>query len=156
MLWSSNTMVTWCKELTYWKRPWCWERVRARGEGCYRGLGGWTASLTPWMWVWANSGNSGRQGSLAWYSSWCGKEWTWLSNWTATSEATIIKTAWPWWNDRHVKWSAEQNGEFRRTSVHVWSLDISQWSKSNSMTRKKKSVINSVGTTGYPWRKRKR
>ena len=23
--WSSNTLATWCKELTHWKRPWCWE-----------------------------------------------------------------------------------------------------------------------------------
>ena len=21
--WSSNTLATWCEELTYWKRPWC-------------------------------------------------------------------------------------------------------------------------------------
>ena len=21
--WSSNTLVTWCEELTHWKRPWC-------------------------------------------------------------------------------------------------------------------------------------
>ena len=21
--WNSNTLVTWCKELTHWKRPWC-------------------------------------------------------------------------------------------------------------------------------------
>ena len=24
---------TWCEELTYWKRPWCWERLKARGGG---------------------------------------------------------------------------------------------------------------------------
>ena len=23
--WSSNTLATWFEELTYWKRPWCWE-----------------------------------------------------------------------------------------------------------------------------------
>ena len=39
---------TWCKELTYWKRPWCWERLRA-GEGDDRGWDGWMASLTQWM-----------------------------------------------------------------------------------------------------------
>ena len=31
--WSSNTLVTWCKELIHWKRPWCWERLKAGGEG---------------------------------------------------------------------------------------------------------------------------
>ena len=24
--WNSNTLASWCKELTHWKRPWCWER----------------------------------------------------------------------------------------------------------------------------------
>ena len=31
--WSSSTLATWCKELTHLKRPWCWERLRAGGEG---------------------------------------------------------------------------------------------------------------------------
>ena len=31
--WSSNTLATWCKELTHWERPWCWERLKAGGEG---------------------------------------------------------------------------------------------------------------------------
>ena len=25
--------ATWCEERTHWKRPWCWERLRAGGEG---------------------------------------------------------------------------------------------------------------------------
>ena len=53
--WSSNTLATWCKEPTHWKRPWCWERLRAE-EGDDRGWDGWMASLTQWTWVWANSG----------------------------------------------------------------------------------------------------
>ena len=28
--WSSNTLATWCKELTHWKRPWYWEMIEAR------------------------------------------------------------------------------------------------------------------------------
>ena len=31
--WSSNTLATWYEEPTYWKRPFCWERLRAGGEG---------------------------------------------------------------------------------------------------------------------------
>ena len=50
--WSSNT---WCKELTHWKRPWCWERLKAGGEGDDRGWDGWMASSTWWTWVWASS-----------------------------------------------------------------------------------------------------
>ena len=30
--WSSNTVATWCKELTHWKRPSCWERLKTKGE----------------------------------------------------------------------------------------------------------------------------
>ena len=26
----SNTSATWCEELTHWKRPWCWERLRQK------------------------------------------------------------------------------------------------------------------------------
>ena len=53
--WSSNTLATWYEEQTHWKRFWCWERLRARGEGGNRGWDGWMASLTQWAWVWANS-----------------------------------------------------------------------------------------------------
>ena len=31
--WNSNTLATWCEELTHWKRPWCWERLKSGGEG---------------------------------------------------------------------------------------------------------------------------
>ena len=42
---NSNTLATWYKELTHWKRPWCWERLKA-GEGDDRGWDGWMASPT--------------------------------------------------------------------------------------------------------------
>ena len=35
-----------CKELTHWKRPWCWERLKAWGEGDDRGWDDWMASPT--------------------------------------------------------------------------------------------------------------
>ena len=53
--WSSSTLATWCKELTHWKRPWCWERLKARREGYEEGWDGWMASPTQWTWVWSNS-----------------------------------------------------------------------------------------------------
>ena len=65
--WNSNTLATWCKELTHWKRPWCWERWRTGGEGDDRGWDGWMASRTQWTWVWVNSGSwwwTGRPGVL--------------------------------------------------------------------------------------------
>ena len=41
-----NALATWCEELTHWKRPWCWERLRAGGEGDDRGWDvGWHHQL---------------------------------------------------------------------------------------------------------------
>ena len=34
---------------------WCWERLRAGGEGVDRGQDGWMASQTRWTWVWVGS-----------------------------------------------------------------------------------------------------
>ena len=44
---NSNTLATWCEELTPWERPWCWERLKMGGEGGDRGWDGWMASPTP-------------------------------------------------------------------------------------------------------------
>ena len=41
--------------LTHWKRPWCWERLKAGREGDDRGGDGWMALPTRWTWVWASS-----------------------------------------------------------------------------------------------------
>ena len=35
--WSSSTSATWWEELTHWKIPWCWERLKAKGEVGHRG-----------------------------------------------------------------------------------------------------------------------
>ena len=53
--WSSNTLATWCEELTHWKWSWCCERLKAGGGGDDRGWVGWIASQTRWTWVWASS-----------------------------------------------------------------------------------------------------
>ena len=60
--WNSNTLVTWCEKITPWKRPWCWERLKAGGEGDKRGWDGWMVSLTQWTWVWVSSGRWWRTG----------------------------------------------------------------------------------------------
>ena len=52
---SSNTLASWCDELTHWKSLWCWEGLRAGGEGDDRGRDGWITSLIQRTWVWANS-----------------------------------------------------------------------------------------------------
>ena len=72
-------LATRCKELTLWKRPWCWEGLKVGGEGDARGWDGWMASLTWWIGVWASSGSwwwTGRPGVLQSMGS------QRLSNWT--------------------------------------------------------------------------
>ena len=53
--WNWNTLATWCEELTYLKRPWCWERLKVGGEGDDRGWDCWMASPIQRTWVWVNS-----------------------------------------------------------------------------------------------------
>ena len=55
--WNSDTLATWCEELTHWKRPWCWESLKAGGEVDDRGWDFWMASLSQWTWVWVSSGS---------------------------------------------------------------------------------------------------
>ena len=50
--------VLWSSDLKTWlmrKRPWCWKRLKAKGEGGSREWDGWMASLTQGTWIWANS-----------------------------------------------------------------------------------------------------
>ena len=72
--WNSNTLATSCEELTHWKRPWCWERLKAGGEGDNRGWDGWMASPTRWTWVEQALGVGDGEGGLACCSPWGCKE----------------------------------------------------------------------------------
>ena len=69
--WNFNPLATWCEELTHWKRPWCWERLKAGGEGDDRGQDGWVALPAPWTWVWETPWDGEEQGSLVCWSP-CG------------------------------------------------------------------------------------
>ena len=84
--WNSNTLATCCEELTHWKRPWCWERLRAGGEGDDIGWDGWMASPTQWTWVWVDSGSwwwTGSPGMLQFMGSQrVGHDWATELNWS--------------------------------------------------------------------------
>ena len=78
--WNSNTLATWCKELTHLKRPLCWEGLGAGGEEDDRGWDGWMAPLTQWTQVWVDSRSwwwTGRPGSQR-----VGHDWVTELNWT--------------------------------------------------------------------------
>ena len=87
----AETPILWPPDAKNWllgKRPWCWERLKAGGEGDDRGWDGWMASPTGWTWVWVNS--------LSWW--WIGraavhgvtKSQTRLNDWTELSYSEIV------------------------------------------------------------------
>ena len=88
--WSCNTLATWCEELTHWRRPWCWARLKA-GEWDDRGWDAWMASTTRWIWVWASSRIWWWAGNLACYSPWgCkGSDMTKQLNWTVEASLAL-------------------------------------------------------------------
>ena len=90
--WNSNTLATWCEELTHLKRAWWWERLKVGGEGDDRGWDSWMASPTRWTWVWVSSGSwwwTGRPGMLQLMGS---QSQTRLSDWTELNcaEAMVV------------------------------------------------------------------
>ena len=93
--WNSNTLATWWEELTHLKRPWCWERLKAGGEGDDRGWDGWMVSPTQWRRVWVNSGGwwwTGRPGMLCSMGSQrVGHNWATELNWTLSYQTFLTK-----------------------------------------------------------------
>ena len=83
--WNSNTLATWYEELIHLKRPWCWERLRAWGEGGNRGWDDWMASLIQ-MDTSLDSLREMVKDRETWYAAVhvVAKSQTWLSDWSMT------------------------------------------------------------------------
>ena len=83
--WSASILATWCEEPTHWKRPWCWERLRAGGEVGGRRWDGWMASLTQWRCL--SKLQETEEDREAWYAAVHGvaESRTRLSNWATTT-----------------------------------------------------------------------
>jgi len=86
----AETPVLWPPHAKSWLtgNDWCWEGLRARGDGDDRGWDGWMASLTRWTWVWVNSGSwwwTGRPGVLRFMGSQrVGHDWVTDLIWTVS------------------------------------------------------------------------
>ena len=90
--------------MTHLKRPWCWEKLKAGGEGD----DGWMASPSQWAWVWVGSGSWwGRPGVLHSMGLQRVKhDWATELNWTET-------------------WNQNQDITFYSISIREWSAKLS-------------------------------
>ena len=92
---SISPLAAWCEELTHWKRPWCWERLKAGREAGDRGCDGWTPSPTQWTCVWANAGRRRRSGKTGMLQSTAsqrvGHDWTTEQQQQQSVETTIVR-----------------------------------------------------------------
>ena len=92
---NSNTLTTWCEELTHLKRPWSWERLKAGGDGGDRGWDGLMASPPQWTWVWVRSRNwwwTGKPGVLqSMWSQRVGHDWATELNWGIECDYKHVK-----------------------------------------------------------------
>ena len=107
-----------------WKEFWCWEKLKAGGEGDDRGCDGWMASPTRWTWVWASSGSwwwTRKPG--AWQSTGL-KSWTWLSDWTELRVKEENETA-------HLKFSILKTKITASSPITSWQI---YWERMETVT----------------------
>ena len=110
--WSSNTLATWCKELTHWERPWCWEILKVGGEWDDGGWDGWMASPTRWTWVLINSRSWWRTGKPGVHSPW------WHKGFSMTEQLKGTELNWLLWKRKVIK-----NENSVSKNYNTWTIE---------------------------------
>ena len=100
VLWPPDAKKKW----THWKRLWCWESLKARGEGNNREWNGWMASPTRWIWVWAGSGS-----------------WWWTGKPVVLQSMGSQRVGHDWARNYIECWEVKHNG------IVLWILLIESW-----------------------------
>ena len=124
-----QSLATWCEELTHLKSPWCWEMLRAGGEGDNRGWEGWMVSPTQRTWVWVDCRSwwwTGKPGVL-WFmgSQRVRHDWATELNWThsvvvrkdACYDFDFLKFIEVWFVTQDVFYPGE-------CSMHTWEQGV--------------------------------
>ena len=129
--WNSNTLATWCEELAHWKRPSCWERLRAGGEGTTEDeMVGGHYQLDGRGFEWTPGVGDG-QGGLACCDSWGHKESdTTELNWTVYhlkkqrhhfADQGLYSQSYVFSNSHVQMWESDQKKGWVPKNWHFWT-----------------------------------
>ena len=126
--WNSNTLATRCEELTHWKRPWYWERLKAGGKEDE--MVGWHHRPDGHEFEWTPGVGDG-QGGLVCCDLWGRKEsdTTEQLNWTKYNQES--------WLRGREEYQSQQRKQYRQKSERrgIWRFYTS-WFKDGRWAHK--------------------
>ena len=156
--WNSNILATWCEELTHlkrlWqknkqtptptkkKRPWCWERLKARGEVDKRGWDGLMASLIQWTWGLECKSRKSR-------NTWGNRQiWLWSTDWSR-AKANRVQSREFTGHSKHPLPTTQ--GKTLHMDITRWSIPKSDWLYSLQPKMERLYTVSKNKTGSWLW-----